>query len=92
MSADSPIDTEFSVSEVPSTHRRGFWPMLVVMLGFTFFSASMWSGGKLGLGLSFGEFLLAVLGGNLVLGAYTAALAHAAAREHVSASRFRRSR
>ncbi|OAT46676.1 cytosine permease [Proteus hauseri ATCC 700826] len=44
------------------------------MLGLTFFSASMWTGGALGTGLSFNDFFLAVLIGNLLLGIYTAFL------------------
>lgn len=75
---------DFSLQAVPHQHRRGFWPMLVVMMGFTFFSASMWTGGRLGTGLTATEFVLAVLGGNLVLGLYTGALAHIAARTGLS--------
>ena len=44
------------------------------MLGLTFFSASMWTGGTPGTGLSYDDFFLAVLLGNLMLGLYTAIL------------------
>ena len=40
--------------------------MFVVMLGFTFFSASMWTGTTLGNGQTLGNFFLAVLIGNLI--------------------------
>ncbi|MCS0827186.1 cytosine permease, partial [Cytobacillus firmus] len=73
------IDLDFSLEAVPQGHRNGFWKMLVVMLGLTFFSASMWSGGTLGTGLTFIQFIGIVLAGNLILGAYTGALAYIAA-------------
>ncbi|ADU29360.1 cytosine permease [Evansella cellulosilytica] len=80
----SAVDNEFALEAVPSTNRRGFWKMLVVMLGFTFFSASMWSGGTLGNGLTFTQFILIVLAGNLILGLYTGALAYIAANTGLS--------
>ncbi|WP_217585849.1 cytosine permease [Lentibacillus saliphilus] len=78
------MDTEFSLEAVPSSHRKGFWNTLVVMLGLTFFSASMWSGGELGQGLSFLQFMAIVLAGNLILGAYTGALAYMASKTGLS--------
>lgn len=49
--------------------------MLFIMLGFTFFSASMLTGGTIGAGLSFKDFTISVLIGNLILGIYTGFLA-----------------
>ncbi|MGD6855734.1 cytosine permease [Bacillus infantis] len=80
----SKVDMDFSLSAVPQRHRSGFWRMLVVMLGLTFFSASMWSGGTLGSGLTFMQFIGIVLAGNLILGAYTGALAYIAAKTGLS--------
>ncbi|MFD1135844.1 cytosine permease [Paenibacillus urinalis] len=77
-------DQEFSLQAVPRTQRNQFLKTLSVMLGFTFFSASMLAGGELGIGLSFTEFMLIVLAGNLVLGIYTGALAHIAAKTGLS--------
>lgn len=54
------------------------------MLGFTFFSASMWSGGTLGNGLTLMQFIFIVLSGNLILGIYTGALAYIAAKTGLS--------
>ena len=76
MSTNSKKDHDFSLVAVPESDKKGFLSMLVVMLGFTFFSASMWTGGTLGTGLTLKNFLLAVLCGNLILGAYTGALAY----------------
>lgn len=78
------FDAEFSWGSVPNQFRSNFWKVLSVMLGFTFFSASMWSGGELGLGLTFVEFMLIVLAGNLTLGIYTGALAYIAAKTGLS--------
>ena len=77
-------DADFALGHVKDTHKNGFIPMMVVMLGFTFFSASMWAGGKLGVGLTAVEFLTAVMAGNLILGCYTAFLAAIAARTGLS--------
>ena len=54
------------------------------MVSFTFFSASMWSGGELGTGLSFVKMMLIVMAGNLLLGAYTGSLAYMAAKTGLS--------
>ncbi|UOQ86837.1 cytosine permease [Gracilibacillus salinarum] len=78
------MDKEFSLQAVPASHRNGFWKMFVVMLGFTFFSASMLSGGELGLGLSMQQFIWMVLLGNLILGLYTGGLAYIAAKTGLS--------
>ncbi|SDG31985.1 cytosine permease [Paenibacillus sp. cl6col] len=78
------VDLEFSLQPVPQAHRNGFWKILAVMLGFTFFSASMWSGGALGNGLTFSAFIGIVLAGNLILGVYTGALAYIAAKTGLS--------
>ena len=77
-------DHDYSQSNVPQEQRRGFWAMFVVMLGFTFFSASMWTGTTLGNGLTVSKFFLAVLLGNLILGAYTSALAYMASSTGLS--------
>ncbi|SFH64312.1 cytosine permease [Pisciglobus halotolerans] len=77
-------DTEFSFQTVPQTSRHSFGKTMAVMLGFTFFSASMLAGGELGLGLTFKQFLWVVLIGNLALCLYTGALAHIAAKTGLS--------
>lgn len=77
-------DHDFALQPVPQAQKRGFWAMLAVMLGFTFFSASMWAGGTLGTGLTPGQFVLAVLAGNLILGTYTGLLSHVAATTGLS--------
>ena len=61
-------DNNYSLGPVPTSARKGVASLTMVMLGLTFFSASMWTGGSLGTGLSFNDFFLAVLIGNLILG------------------------
>jgi len=78
------FDAEFSWTAVPQENRNNFWKILSVMLGMTFFSASMLAGGELGLGLSFTQFALIVLIGNLILGIYTGSLAYIAAKTGLS--------
>ena len=70
------LDTDYSLERVPTTARKGFWPMFVIMLGFTYFSASMSVGARLGNGLDFGGFFWAVVIGGTILGAYTGTLAY----------------
>jgi len=78
------MHNEYEFTSVHETARRGFPALLVIMLGFTFFSASMWAGATLGNSLTAPLFLLAVLAGNLILGAYTGLLAHIASRTGLS--------
>jgi len=78
------LDHDFSLQSVPKNNRKGFLSMFAVMLGFTFFSASMWTGGTLGTGLEVKEFILAVFLGNLILGIYTSALAYIASKTGLS--------
>ena len=50
--------------------------MVVIMLGFTFFSASMSVGAKMANGLDFSGFVWAVIIGGIILGAYTGILGY----------------
>lgn len=69
-------DDNFSLGPVPKTERKGVVSLTLVMLGLTFFSASMWTGGSLGTGLTYHDFFMAVLIGNLLLGIYTSLLGY----------------
>lgn len=70
------IDADYSLENVPSNARKGFWPMFFIMLGFTFFSASMSVGARLGNGLDLSGFVWAILIGGCILAAYTGVLAY----------------
>lgn len=73
-------NSDYPLSEVPKSERRGLLSTSVVLLGFTFFTATMWAGGSLGNAFSFGELMLVILFGNLLLGTYAAALAYIACK------------
>ncbi|AKJ40908.1 Cytosine permease [Pragia fontium] len=77
-------DNNYSQGPVPLTARKGVISLTFVMLGLTFFSASMWTGGTLGTGLSYHDFFLAVLFGNLLLGIYTAFLGYIGSKTGLS--------
>ncbi|MCG7587973.1 cytosine permease [Photobacterium sp. OFAV2-7] len=77
-------DNNYSLGPVPQSARKGIPSLTMVMLGLTFFSASMWTGGTLGTGLSYNDFFLAVLIGNLILGIYTSFLGYIGASSGLS--------
>src|SRR5690606_15905834 len=77
-------DANFSRQPVPAHARKSALALSAVMLGLTFFSASMWTGGALGTGLDFNDFFLAVLTGNLLLAAYTSSLGYIGAKTGLS--------
>jgi cytosine permease len=58
--------------------------MFMVMLGFTFFSASMWVGQQLAAGLDWWGFVWALLLGGLILAAYTGSLGFIGAESGLS--------
>ena len=70
----------FSLKPVPLNERKGAVALTFVMLGLTFFSASMWTGGTLGTSLTYNDFWLAVILGNLMLGIYTSFLGYIGAK------------
>ena len=73
---NAPVDSDFSLEAVPESARKGFRSLFFVMLGFTFFSASMSVGAKLGNGLDLSGFIWACLIGGLILCIYCGFLAY----------------
>ena len=78
------VDIDYSESAVPQSSRRGLMTMFMIMLGFTFFSASMWVGQELAGGLDFGGFIGSVLLGGVILGLYTGLLGFVGAKTGLS--------
>ena len=74
MSTKTKIDYDYTTSKVAQNGRKSNLSMFMIMLGFTFFSASMWVGQQMAAGLDFKGFILAILLGGVILGAYTGAL------------------
>ena len=69
-------DDDYSMVEVPESARKGFRSMFFVMLGITFFSASMSVGAKVGNGLDLNGFAAACVIGGVILSAYCGILAY----------------
>ena len=77
-------DIDYAASAVPKEGRRGIVSMFMIMLGFTFFSASMWVGQELADGLDFYGFVGALLAGGAILGIYTGLLGYVGAKTGLS--------
>ena len=74
-SDDSPL------GELPEGDKQGMFSMMVVLLGFTFFTSTMFAGGQIGPHYEFFPDLMYVIAlGNILLGLYVAALAYIAQR------------
>ena len=65
---------DYTTQPVDRAGRKSTLSMFMIMLGFTFFSASMWVGQNLAAGLDWWGFIWAMLLGGLILAAYTGAL------------------
>ncbi|MCI8318229.1 MAG: cytosine permease [Lachnospiraceae bacterium] len=74
--ASNKKDIDFALQAVPSDQRKNFGSMFVIMMGFTFFSASMSVGGQLGVGLNLSSFIWAMILGNAILSVYTGLLGY----------------
>ena len=68
------FDVDYTGKPVDRAGRRSTLSMFMIMLGFTFFSASMWVGQNLAAGLDWWGFIWAMLLGGFILAAYTGAL------------------
>ena len=55
-------DIDYADSAVDNQSKKGFLTMFMIMLGFTFFSASMWAGQQMAAGLDFYGFVGSLLG------------------------------
>ena len=76
-----PEDQDYPLSAVPPGARRGIGSLSMVLLGFTFFTATMFGGGRIGAAFPlWPDLLTIILVGNLLLGAYVAVLGAIGAR------------
>ncbi len=71
---------ESPLTETPLSQRKGFFPIALVLFSFTFFTGTMFAGGKIGVAFEFTNILWIVAIGNLLLGAYAATLGFISAR------------
>ena len=77
-------DVDYTDRAVDRAGRKSNLSMFMVMLGFTFFSASMWVGQQLAAGLDWWGFVWALLLGGLILAAYTGSLGFIGAESGLS--------
>lgn len=77
-------DHDYSITPVAADGKKGFASMLVIMLGFTFYTGTMLTGGQLGTSLTFKSLVLVLLAGDLILGLYTAILSYISAKTSLS--------
>ena len=78
------VDIDYAEKAVPTTARRSFLTMFMIMLGFTFFSASMWVGQQLADGLDLTGFIGALIVGGAILALYTGLLGYVGAKTGLS--------
>lgn len=78
------VDIDYSETAVPQSARRGLVTMFMIMLGFTFFSASMWAGQELADGLDLAGFIASLILGGAILGLYTGLLGYVGADSGLS--------
>ena len=78
------VDIDYAENAVPATARRSFLTMFMIMLGFTFFSASMWVGQQLADGLDLTGFIGALIVGGAILALYTGLLGYVGAKTGLS--------
>ncbi|MGO1298999.1 MAG: hypothetical protein ACTMIA_17170 [Vibrio sp.] len=71
-------DHDYPFSASPKYSLRSFWSMSALLIGFTFFSATIWAGGKIGTAFHFDQILFIIIAGNLILSSYAATLVYIA--------------
>lgn len=71
---------EFPLSEAPREGRKGLLSISMVLFSFTFFTGTMFAGGKLGMAFDFADMLWIAAVGNSLLALYAAMLALIASR------------
>lgn len=71
---------EFPLSEAPREARKGLLSISMVLFSFTFFTGTMFAGGKLGMAFDFTQMLWIAAIGNSLLALYAAMLGLIAAR------------
>ncbi|WP_455924041.1 cytosine permease [Pseudomonas putida] len=72
--------SEFALSEAPRQGRKGLLSIAMVLFSFTFFTGTMFAGGKLGMAFGVSDMLWIAFIGNSLLALYAAALALIASR------------
>ncbi len=69
---------DYPLSAVPFSDRKPFWSLSLLLMGFALTSTTLFAGGTIGPAFSFPQLVAVILIGNLILGAYCAALGYIA--------------
>ncbi|EKQ69773.1 purine-cytosine permease-like transporter [Leptolyngbyaceae cyanobacterium JSC-12] len=78
-SEQAPQKEDYPLSSVPLGARRSIWSLAPLLVGFAFTSTTLIAGGQIGPAFKFfPDLILLIVIGNLVLGAYCAALGYIA--------------
>jgi len=75
---------DYPLSAVPPTARKPFWSLALLLMGFALTSTTLFAGGAIGPAFDVPTLLAVIVIGNLVLGAYCAALGYIAAKSGLS--------
>lgn len=68
------VDPDYPLVEVPRDKRKSFLSVLIVLLGFTFFSSTMLAGAQVGVAFGYIDFLNLMIVASLILALYVAIL------------------
>ena len=73
-------NADFPLSAVPTTARKPFWSLALLLMGFALTSTTLFAGGAIGPSFNFSTLLALIVVGNLILGGYCAALGYIACK------------
>jgi cytosine permease len=80
----SQASEDYPLAAVPLEARKPFWSLAPLLMGFALTSTTLFAGGALGTAFNFSTILWLTLIGNLLLGAYCAALGYIAFKSGLS--------
>ncbi|GAB3294811.1 cytosine permease [Epidermidibacterium keratini] len=69
------LDADFPLTPVPSSARKSGFSIMIVLLGFTVFTPTMVAGAGLAVSFTWSDFIVVLLVGSLLLGAYVCVIA-----------------
>lgn len=82
--ATPPVDPDYPLTRVPASARQGWFAVLVVVVGFMFFTPTMVTGGAVAGAFGFQTFVGLALFASLVLAIYVATMGAVSARTGLS--------
>ncbi len=80
LNAEKAAEEDYPLSAVPLSDRKPFWSLSLLLMGFALTSTTLFAGGAIGPAFSFPQLIAVILVGNLILGAYCAALGYIACK------------